>query len=494
LDLVHCYYEEYEYDDRDYGDIENQDGQRLVGASRGATKNIPFILGWNMETGADAESVTVTCTGSMILPHWFVSAAHCIINVVKTEELELCVNSTKQKNAYQTESTKRVVKCVLLPSNDIKIETVKPQGMAYLGMNDVNKQGGIKEGQKSKIAYFIRHAHSYQGGGTYGTYGGYDITVVRLETQADPVYKPACLPGPFFQDSGIGKDYEKGQITQAGFGKYTRPKCLTDEYGPSKFHYCDKKFCHQNSSPPMSPFCGEFFARNDTPVGVPHGHGELLIYLQNSSLVYCFNNESPKNGSRGWCNVEFTARAMGQLQELNTWGFCSSDCYLQEDPVSEPGSGVLRVRSDANIISDEICSKFLKHSTYEDLEHEPEVLCVGYKKTPKWDLWMETDSGFKHVQNDNFKNKVSHYLIRNTGLDAYYTSSGTCNGDSGGPVFTKDTFNRNVILGVVSGGRGMLGSCGGFNNPTHYVRLSKFVEWMKTVIGPEADELCITDS
>ena len=35
-----------------------------------------------------------------------------------------------------------------------------------------------------------------------------------------------------------------------------------------------------------------------------------------------------------------------------------------------------------------------------------------------------------------------------------------------------------TTLGVVSGGRGRLGNCGGINNPTHYGRsgLHKFIE------------------
>ena len=51
-----------------------------------------------------------------------------------------------------------------------------------------------------------------------------------------------------------------------------------------------------------------------------------------------------------------------------------------------------------------------------------------------------------------------------------------CEGDSGGPLWVwqeeEETvqWGRYVILGIVSGGWGKLGKCGGVNNPVHYVR------------------------
>ncbi len=40
-----------------------------------------------------------------------------------------------------------------------------------------------------------------QGGGNYGTFGGYDITLVKLEQPVPPQFgTPACLPTPSFDD------------------------------------------------------------------------------------------------------------------------------------------------------------------------------------------------------------------------------------------------------------------------------------------------------
>ena len=36
-----------------------------------------------------------------------------------------------------------------------------------------------------------------------------------------------------------------------------------------------------------------------------------------------------------------------------------------------------------------------------------------------------------------------------------------------------------VLIGVTSRGTGIRGNCGGLDNPTHYVRLKLFLEWIK---------------
>ena len=72
-------------------------------------------------------------------------------------------------------------------------------------------------------------------------------------------------------------------------------------------------------------------------------------------------------------------------------------------------------------------------------------------------------------------------------------------GDSGGPSFVEESKNRYVVTGerfnknnsylfegVVSGGRGTLGECGGINNPIHYVRVKRFTRWIVENIESEA--------
>merc|ERR1719209_2751359 len=70
-------------------------------------------------------------------------------------------------------------------------------------------------------------------------------------------------------------------------------------------------------------------------------------------------------------------------------------------------------------------------------------------------------------------------------------SAGTCNGDSGGPLYLQKyksgEGNKYVLTGAVSGGRGITGNCGGINNPTHYVRVKEFHAWIKSYAGEDTN-------
>ena len=61
----------------------------------------------------------------------------------------------------------------------------------------------------------------YRGGGTYGHFGGYDITLLEMDR---PIFgfETACLPSPSFDDLRSGKD----DTMIAGYGRYLR--CLQD--------------------------------------------------------------------------------------------------------------------------------------------------------------------------------------------------------------------------------------------------------------------------
>ena len=54
-------------------------------------------------------------------------------------------------------------------------------------------------------------------------------------------------------------------------------------------------------------------------------------------------------------------------------------------------------------------------------------------------------------------------------------------------VVTGARFNKNpFFVGIVSGGRGTLGECGGINNPIHYVRVKRFTRWIVENIENDA--------
>lgn len=48
------------------------------------------------------------------------------------------------------------------------------------------------------------------------------------------------------------------------------------------------------------------------------------------------------------------------------------------------------------------------------------------------------------------------------------------------PVTKKKEF---ILIGTTSRGTGIRGNCGGLDNPTHYVRVKKFVKWIKVIIA-----------
>ena len=240
---------------------------------------------------------------------------------------------------------------------------INPRGTAYLGIKDFKDPIDILNGIGITIDFYWRHHKTYLGDGAYGTYGGIDITLLHLKTSADSVYPPACLPRMAFQDTD-----RKANI--AGYGQYKRDSCQTDEFGPSKYHYCNST-CVTNQNPPQNALCEEFF-KNSASKDL--GNLQDIILLSGSEITYCFRNESPKPGSDGWCHVTIDALNLNKLQETESWGFCGKDCK-QDD---EPEMMVLRKVEDIDILPEKLCNMFLQNSFSKgEAKVEPQILCIG---------------------------------------------------------------------------------------------------------------------
>ena len=107
------------------------------------------------------------------------------------------------------------------------------------------------------------------------------------------------------------------------------------------------------------------------------------------------------------------------------------------------------------------------------MKYRPQILCVGHYFEWNVGVWLDKGNGrYAPVSESKQKSallKKFHYGAKYDPV-GYVTSAGTCSGDSGGPLYVETKSGQYVVTGVVSGGRGNLGKCGGVNNPVHYVR------------------------
>jgi len=485
--------DDYEYrDETDYADHHNTDGDRLVGGKLASTKEFPFVLGWNQYGAKES----LSCTGVLITPTYMLSAAHCneiliMHDIDKASEIrEECVQKTEAGGSYTVTKERRgefKIKCRWLKGSkaaDRALELITdPTGYVYAGVENIQEESNNPHKIERKIKRHIRHPKSYRGGGSYGAFGGYDITLVELEASVDQKFVGACLPGPEFDDIREGKD----DSILAGYGLYYRDDgdvCQTNNYGPMKFHYCDKangygnEACNKTGPVPNAPICERFYQKHELPEGVE----EIKILKLDGTTVMCSAMRNPEDVSFGWCHTKGDHYDTTKLDYgKEGWGFCSRDCYLKE-LAEGPRKGAIRKKENVQILPPAQCDKFLNNSLDAKPEVKPEILCIAQIHDWKEESWKETSNGFEKVPKEG---KTERY-----GQTSYVASPGTCKGDSGGPVFVRDG-NKFVVTGLVSGGRGTLGHCGGINNPVHYARVKKFLKWILAHLDKEnASQVC----
>jgi len=292
---------------------------------------MPFLVGFKFDIKRGVKAgVSPECTGALITKDWVVSAAHCILMIIDREEIPSCVEQTGKKGIYVKGEgyNECTLKCEPAGDGHIKIFPINPHGQAYLGLESSYEESG--ELEVIDIEYLVYHKESYQGGGGYGEFGGYDITLLKLANETK--HTPACVPRGGFVDSGLGDIYGKKGATIAGYGKFTRSPCMTDKYGDYKFHYCSEESkCDNSTSPPSLPACKKFFDHKDTPNSIPSDVTDVIVSDEDGDH-YCYREMSPQNGSWGWCYIDWDATDMRLLpQSAESWGFCSKDCFLHNE-------------------------------------------------------------------------------------------------------------------------------------------------------------------
>ena len=204
----------------------------------------------------------------------------------------------------------------------LEIQMITPKPKVWVGMDKMNENMSNYSGSQSAfVKRAIRHELSYKGGGNYGSYGGYDIGLLELDT---PIHAQlACLP-VFVEDTDI-----KAEI--AGYGTDRRKNCLTNEFGFSKHHYCkNENGCSKNRPPPQDEFCDQFFSKVDN--WSEAGKYDEVMIMRGRKPTFCHQTQNPENSNFGWCNTgnidyySFSGTRMSQ----DGWGYCSKDCYLDE--------------------------------------------------------------------------------------------------------------------------------------------------------------------
>ena len=198
----------------------------------------------------------------------------------------------------------------------------------------------------------IRHGHSYKGGGRYGTYGGYDISLLELDSPVQG-FKTACLPSSSFDDIGAG-------WRLAGYGKYHRNNgdtCQTNKFGRNKYHYCMGKGnpCKTDDLP-QEKECKTFYETNKKGVkDVSSGKDEIMILqripnTKKYKYTSCFKRVNPENPEYGWCQVKGNYYDLNKPidHEPSAWGYCSRDCYLDKN---ESDGSKLRVADDEVVVN-----------------------------------------------------------------------------------------------------------------------------------------------
>ena len=87
------------------------------------------------------------------------------------------------------------------------------------------------------------------------------------------------------------------------------------------------------------------------------------------------------------------------------------------------------------------------------VKYRPEILCVG--KQYKWNvgIWYTRDSwNYQRVTRKDHYDTILRRFHYGASKDptGFVTSAGTCNGDSGGPLFLEPRYDFYVVTGGLS--------------------------------------------
>jgi len=458
----------------------------------------PFMAVFNFHP-----SSTVKCSSSIISKYWLVSAAHCIVS--KSHIMDGSCLSNYDKASFKTI-------CELQPNGDMKMifpEQDTPSPEIYIDVDNLNLESADST-KKYLLEFIISHRDGYKGG-SYGEYGGYDIILMKTRAPMDEHLK-ACLPGP-------GYRFTRPMI--GGYGRYRRVPCEVNDLGPEVYQYCKvDPQCKKNSHRFKMAECAVHFqfegkdhqgcikdmetpsARNKDcllfrkSTGITdkdmsgNGVNEIVLLDKLMKIItVCYRHDA---GRHGWCGVtaniitgEETNKNDMSVEDEFGWGVCSDVCEDKEDSYI---TGKARVK-DVEVIDQGYCDGKLARLRYGREPHQvpPKVYCVAYNETFKTDFYIQNENGYKKI--DKQASLHLHRKILGREHPWYIRATGSCKGDSGGPLFEQTADGRFVLLGSTSRGTGSLSHCGGMDNPTHYVRMKDLLPWIVNYVPDQ--HLCL---
>ena len=102
------------------------------------------------------------------------------------------------------------------------------------------------------------------------------------------------------------------------------------------------------------------------------------------------------------------------------------------------------------MLNDTTCQDYLSLSLNRPVKYRPKILCVT--KSFQWnvDVWTASNTGrYTHIvskkMHDSYM-KHFHYGAKYS-EHGFFTSPGTCSGDSGGPIYVRTGAKTFVITG-----------------------------------------------
>jgi len=473
--------------------------ERIVGGRAvEGNERPPFMAIFNFHPGS-----SVKCSSSIITSHFIISAAHCIVS--KSHIMDgSCLSKYKQAK-FKTE-------CEEQENGDMKMifpEQEEESPEVYINIDYMQEE--VKDAEKKFLVdYIISHRDGYKGG-KYGDYGGYDVIIVKTRKSMPDELK-ACLPGP---------DYSYTSPMIGGYGRYRRVPCEVNDLGPSVYQYCkvdkectkdqkefkkaqcdvrfdykdkDTRGCIKNEETPSAsdPECLSFRKemKYTDKTMTRNKVNEIVIIDEDDEIISkCYRNDA---GKYGWCGTtqhivdgKFDDGKDLSVAANSGWGFCDDTC---EDKDESHITGRARVK-EVEIVSQDYCDKKLNKLRIgkPDFQVFPKVYCVAYNETYQTEFYRkESDGVYKLLPNSD----ELHQNVMKRENPWYIRATGSCKGDSGGPLYEKSGDDY-VLLGSTSRGIGSLANCGGIDNPTHYVRMQDMMDWIKSYTKDE--DLCIKE-